>query len=1016
MEMKVAQALVESPQAERHVGRPQRRIEDASLLIGRGQYGDDVGVKPGTLFAAIVRSPHAHAILKNVDISRAERTPGVHAVLTGKDIRDWSKPFVVGVKAPMEMWALAMDRVRYVGDPVAVVIAESRYLAEDGADLVVVDYEQLPPVVNVEDAIGPDATVLHEGVGSNVVSDRNFRYGDPETAFGNAAHCIEITTEYPRNSCTPIEGAVVVAEYLSAEEGFDVSSNFMGPFSLHTVMAMALRVPGIKLRHRTFRDSGGSFGVKHAVFQYVVLMCLAARKAGAPVKWVEDRLEHLVGLTSSTGRVSKLKAAVEADGRITALSYDQFDDCGGYLRAPEPATFYRMHGCLTGAYAIPNLLVRNRVVLTNKTPAGLVRGFGGPQVYFQLERLMQRISRTLGIEEPELYRRNFIPADAFPYRAPAGALIDSGNYQLALELASREGGLEELYARRAAARAEGRLYGIGFAAIVEPSISNMGYISTVLPREARAKAGPKNGAIAAATVSIDPLGGINVVIASAPAGQGHRTVCTQVAADVFGINPDEVAVNVEFDTQKDAWSVAAGNYSSRFAGAVAGTVHLACCKLRDKLAHIAAPQLGCTPQDVVFAGGKVYAKQNPEKQLVFSRMAASPHWAPGLLPEGVEPGMRETAFWTAESLQAPDEQDRVNTSAAYGFALDICAVEVDRHTGRVRIDKYITTHDAGKILNPALADGQIRGAFAQGVGAALMEEFRYGEDGSFQSGTFADYLVPTTCEIPEPTIIHIETPSPFTPLGAKGLGEGNNMSTPPCIGNAIADAIGADDVTLPLTPPKIMELIGIDEPPPSKQVQQQIQQEPAAPAGAGTASKSGKGGKSLAAKGEVVLSATPEAVFRVLLDPVALAKVIPGCNALEPAGENRYRADVTLGVGMIKARYTAEVALSELQPPHSLRLAGSGLSSVGSARGSGLVALEPKDGGTLLRYDYEAEVSGKVAAVGSRMLEGAAKMVLNQLFEQLGREAGGGGTKGTTPTAARPSLFARLLAFFGIRK
>ena len=299
-------------------------------------------------------------------------------------------------------------------------------------------------------------------------------------------------------------------------------------------------------------------------------------------------------------------------------------------------------------------------------------------------------------------------------------------------------------------------------------------------------------------------------------------------------------------------------------------------------------------------------------------------------------------------------------------------------------------------------------------GAALMEEFRYGEDGSFQSGTFADYLVPTTCEVPEPQIIHMETPSPFTPLGAKGLGEGNNMSTPACIGNAVADALGLRDVELPLTPSKIMDLIGADEPPPSEAVARQ--QAASAPSG-GAGGKGG--GKALAARGEVMLDAPPEAVFKVLLDPVALAKVIPGCNSLEPAGnhpgEHRYRADVSVGVGMIKARYAAEVALSELDPPRSLRLAGSGLSAVGSARGSGIVTLEPAEGGTLLRYDYSAEVSGKVAAVGSRMLEGAAKIVLNQLFEQLGREASGKGTTGGPPATHNRSLWARLLALFGVK-
>lgn len=976
----VADTLKDGEAMRPQVGRAISRVEDFALLTGKGQYGDDVGVKPGTLHAVVVRSPYAHAKLHHVDVSAAEQAPGVRAVLTGEDIKAWSRPFVVGVKAPMEMWALAVDKVRYVGDPVAVVVAESRYLAEDAADLVTAEYTPLPAVTTIEQAIRDDAAILHEGVGSNIVSDRTFRYGEPEAAFAAADHVIELAVEYPRNSCTPIENSVVIAEYLSDEEGYDVSSNFMGPFSLHTVMAMALRVPGNKLRHRTFRDSGGSFGVKHAVFQYAVLMCLAARKARAPVKWVEDRLEHLTALTSATGRLSTVRAAVDKDGRITALSYDQFDDCGGYLRAPEPATFYRMHGCLTGAYAIDNLMVRNRVVLTNKTPAGLVRGFGGPQVYFQLERLMQRVATSLGIDPIDLYRRNFIPADAFPYRAAAGALIDSGNYQRALQLAHDEGGLAQLYALRDEARAQGRLYGIGFAAIVEPSISNMGYISTVMTKEERAKAGPKNGAIATATVSLDPLGGVTVVIASAPAGQGHRTVCAQVVADVLGISPEQVTVNVDFDTQKDAWSVASGNYSSRFAGAVAGTVHLAAGKLRNKLARIAADRLNCSPENIEFSEGKVFDKSNLDAALPFTRLAAGPHWSPGLVAADIEPGLRETVFWTPEQLTAPDEQDRVNTSAAYGFAFDICAVEVDRNTGKVRIDKYITTHDAGKILNPACADGQVRGAFAQGVGAALMEEFRYGEDGSFQSGTFAEYLVPTACEVPEPTIIHLETPSPFTPLGAKGLGEGNNMSTPVCIANAVADALGVADISLPLTPSKVMDLIGIEDPPPSERVSTETPAE---------SKMADKGGKSLVAQGEVWLPATQEAIFEVLLDPAALRRVIPGCHALEQLGPNHYRTEVSVGIGMIRARYKAEIQLSELNPPFSLRLAGSGLSAVGSATGSGLVALEPKDQGTLLRYDYAANISGKVAAVGSRMLEGATKVVLNQLFEQLGREASG---------------------------
>lgn len=984
-----------------YVGRSVQRIEDATLLTGRGQYGDDVGIKPGTLYATVVRSPHAHARILQINAGAALELQGVRAVLVGDDIKAWSRPFVVGVKQPMEQWALAIDKVRYVGEPVAVVIAESSYLSEDGADLVRVDYESLPVAVEIEEALADDAPILHEKVGSNVVSERNFSYGDPDKAFAEAAHRVELTVKYPRNTCTPIEGAVVIAEYISSEEGYDVSSNFMGPFSLHTVMALALNIPGTHLRHRGFRDSGGSFGVKQAVFPYVVLMCLAARKVGAPVKWVEDRLEHLTAATSATGRLTHLEAAVTAEGRITALSYDQVDDCGGYLRAPEPATFYRMHGVLTGAYDILNLKVRNRILLTNKMPTGLVRGFGGPQVYFPLERLMQRISVELGIDLLTVYRRNFIRTDAFPYKAAAGALLDSGDYERLLDKAAHEGGLDELYKRQKIARAEGRLYGIGFAAIVEPSISNMGYISVALTPEMRAKAGPKNGAIATATVSIDPLGGLTVVVASSPAGQGHRTVCAQVVADVFGLEPSQIVVNVDFDTQKDAWSVAAGNYSSRFAGAVAGVVHLAANRLKAKLAIVAASQLSCQPEELVFLNGNIHVKGDASRTLNFARTAASPHWAPGLLPEGMEPPLRETVFWTPEQLTAPDEEDQVNTSAAYSFTFDICGVEIDKNTGRVRIDRYITGHDAGRLLNPALADGQIRGAFAQGLGAALMEEFQYGSDGSFLSGTLADYMIPTSCEVPEPIIIHQETLSPFTPLGAKGLGEGNNMSTPPCIGNAVADALSVKDITLPLTPSRVMDLIGMDDPP----SHQRPSQSPVEPS-------SKKSGKALTARGEVQLSATQDAVFAVLLDPIALAKVIPGCNALQSVGENQYKADVTVGIGMIKARYVAQITLSELNPPDSLRLAGVGQSSVGSAKGTGLVRLEANAQGTLLKYDYEAEVSGKVAAVGGRMLEGAARIVLDQLFEQLGQQAGGG----TQAPGTKPSLLARLLQFLRGKK
>jgi 2-furoyl-CoA dehydrogenase large subunit len=983
------------------VGQRMERLEDDALLNGRGAYADDLGTRPGTLHAAVLRSPHPHARLLAVHTQAALALPGVRAVLTGADVQAWAQPFVVGVKQPMQHWALAVDRVRHVGEPVAVVVAEDRYIAEDALDLLRADYEPLPVVMDIERALQDGAPPLHEAVGSNVVSDRAFRYGDPESVFAQPGlRTVRTTVHYPRNSCSPMECGVVIAEHLPGDEGYDVLSNFMGPFSLHAVMAMALKVPGNKLRHRVPRDSGGSFGVKQAVFPYVVLMCLASRKAGAPVKWVEDRLEHLSAATSATARLTSIEAAVTPEGRVLALRYDQADEVGAYLRAPEPATFYRMHGALTGAYAIQHLAVRNRVVVTNKTPTGLVRGFGGPQVYYALERLMDRIAVELAIDPVQLRMRNYVPADAFPYTAAAGAVLDSGDYARLTQMAMAEAQARQLTERQRAARAAGRLYGIGVAAIVEPSVSNMGYISTVLTAEQRAKAGPKNGAIASATVAIDLLGGVNVTIASAPAGQGHMTVCAQVVADVLGLNPAQVVVNVEFDTAKDAWSVAAGNYSSRFAGAVAGTVHLATQRLRDKLARIAAAAWGCDSADIGFEDGQVFNRLQPTQAQPFTRLAASPHWAPGLLPAGETPGLRETAFWTPETLRAPDPQDRVNTSAAYGFVFDVCGLEIDPETGAVRVDRYITAHDAGRLLNPALADGQIRGAFAQGLGAALLEEFRYGADGSFQSGTLADYLMPTTCETPDPVIVHLETPSPFTPLGAKGLGEGNNMSTPPCIANAFADALrplrDVADIRLPLTPDRVLAHLQTVDPAP---------RHPVAPAPA--AAPAGDG-LSLAAQGTVEIAAPPERVFAVLLDPAALARVIPGCHALQADGENRYRADVTVGIGLIKARYEARITLSDIEAPHRLRLAGSGSSSLGTGAGDGLVRLEATAEGTRLHYDYRAQVGGKVAMVGSRMLEGAARVIVAQLFESLGRQAAGS-------DAAPVAWWRRLLQRLGVK-
>ena len=960
------------------VGRSLARVEDGPLLAGRGAFADDLGVKPGTAHAAILRSPYAHAEVVQVDSSAALALPGVRTVLTGEDLRNHSRPFVVGVKQPMEHWCLAVDRVRYMGEPVAVVVADDRYLAEDALDAIKVDYRRLEPIVDPVRASAPDAPVLHTEVGSNVVSDRHFRYGDPEAAFETAAHQISVSVRYPRNGCTPIEGYVVVADYEPDDQSYDVLANFQGPFTLHPVMALALRVTGNRLRLRTPPDSGGSFGVKQGVFPYIVAMCLAARKAGCPVKWVEDRLEHLNAATSATNRVSTLDAAVAADGTVLALRYDQLDDCGAYLRAPEPASLYRMHGHMTGPYAIEHLAVRNRVVLTNKTPTGLNRGFGGPQVYFALERLMQRIAITLDLDPLAVIERNLVKAECFPYRCAAGSILDSGDYQQAVANAAGNGRLDELRRRRDGARAEGRLYGIGFAAVVEPSISNMGYITTVMTAQERERAGPKGGAPSVATVSIDPLGAVTVSTASVAQGQGHRTVLAQVVGDVLGLPLEAVRAHVEHDTAKDAWSIASGNYASRFSGAVAGTAHLAAVRLRERLAKIASPLLNVPETDLVFEDGAVFAHGNPDNTIPFRRLVGAAHWSPGMLPEGAEAGLRETAFWSMPELEPPDADDRVNSSGAYGFIFDFCGAEVDRDTGQVRIDHYVTMHDAGRRLNPALVDGQIRGGFAHAVGAALYEEFAYSDDGNFLAGTFADYLVPTACEVPDPEILHMESPSPFTPLGAKGVGEGNCMSTPVCLANAVADALSLERVELPMTPGRVSAWIDADEPPPPKGHTH------TAPRTAPDA-----GGR-LRGKGEMEINSTPSAIWARLLDPESLADAVPGCESVERVSEHHFKANVGIGVGPVRGRFAADIELFDLVEGHSLSMRARATGPLGTSEGEGHLELNPTGLGTQLRYTYEFSVGGKVAAIGARMLEGTARSLVTAFLQRLAGQPASG--------------------------
>jgi 2-furoyl-CoA dehydrogenase large subunit len=759
------------------VGQALPRIEDEALLRGQGRFMDDLDPVPNAWHAAVVRSQLAHARITGLDVSAACELPGVLGVLTGAEVAAMSNPFPAGADSPIPFRAAAHEVARYMGEPLAVVVARDRYLAEDALELVQVEYEELAPVLDAVASAETDACV----------SDRSFTYGDPDGALAAADLVVRESFRFPRWSCTPVECYGVVADWDEAGGSLTAWANFQGPFTLHSVAAAALGLPGSKLRLITPPDSGGSFGIKSSVFAYVVLIGLASRRFGVPVRWTEDRLEHLAASAAATERMTGVEAGFTAEGELVSLRYDAIEDVGAYVRAPEPATLYRMHGSLSGAYRVRNVAARNRVVLTNRCPSGLNRGFGGPQLYFALERTMAIAATRLGLDPAELARRNLVPADELPYRTPSGGLYDSGDYEACLDDALELARYDERRAEAAQARSQGRLVGVGLACIVEPSISNMGYITLAQTAEERAATLPKSGNAEGATIGVSPLGGITVQVSTTPQGQGHRTVCAQIVADELGVRPQDVTVLADVDTSTSAWTVSSGNYSSRFSGVGAGAVQAAARRLAAKVSAI---------RDHVGGG-----------ELSLRRVAGLAHWNPEALPEGMEPGLQVTAFYAAPNLDPPDEDDRVASSAAHGFIVDVAVVEVERETGAVRVLDYVTVHDAGTLLNPLLADGQVQGGFAHGVGAALFERVVYDEAGTLLTGSFLDYLVPTAPDLPALRIAHRSTPSPFTALGAKGLGEGNTMSAPVAIGNAVADAIGRDDVEVPLTPARVWELL-----------------------------------------------------------------------------------------------------------------------------------------------------------------------------------------------------------------
>jgi 2-furoyl-CoA dehydrogenase large subunit len=794
------------------IGKPVRRVEDWHLLTGRGTYIDDHPPVANVHHAAIVRSPHAHARIVGYDLAAALAVDGVVGAITGEDVLKHTKPFSVGVTAPVHYYCAATDKARFVGEPVAVVVAKSRYVAEDAAELVRVRYDPLPAVVDPERALEPEAPVLHDAVGTNLAGHRRLVYGDPDRVFVEADVVIKERFRFPKYGSTPIETYGVIATWDPLGGVCTVWSNFMGPFIMHPLTARVLELPENKLRFIVPPDIGGSFGIKTSIYPYIALIALAARRCGVPVKWIEDRREHLLASSSGTDRVAYRELAAKKDGTILGMRFRWLDNVGGYIRSPEPGCSFRPTGNFVGPYRFQNLEVDASIVLTNKSLTGPNRGYACGHLYFETEGMIDRLADRLGMDPAEVRRRNLIPPTAMPYRTPTGGLYDSGDYPAAFEKALELAKYAELRREQARARAAGRYVGIGLALAVDPSVSNMGYVATALDPQFRAKPEylPKSGAVDSATVTIDPLGRVVAILGTTPQGQGHQTVVSQIVADELGLTPEEITVVDEMDTFTRVWSISSGTYSSRFGSVGTSAVALAARKLKAKLVAYAAHLMDVPQERLEFRDGTVRATTGPGPSYSIKDLAGRAHWNTESLPEGMEPGLQATAVFGFTVSKAVDAEDRVNSSNTYGFIAEVMAVEVDPETAAIRILRYVTVHDAGTIINPMIAEGQIYGGALHGLGGALYEELLYDEDGQLLTGTFMDYLVPTASEAPTIDIAHVVSPSPLTPLGSKGLGESSSMTVPAVIANAVSDALaplGIRITELPMTPTKLWELI-----------------------------------------------------------------------------------------------------------------------------------------------------------------------------------------------------------------
>jgi 2-furoyl-CoA dehydrogenase large subunit len=796
------------------VGQPTPRLEDDALLAGQQRFFDDLDL-PGLAHVAFLRSPYGHARIRGIDVAPALARPDVYGVLTGDDIAQLTKPQRgrVPLANSPQVYALAYQKVRYVGEPVVAVAAADRAAAEDAADAIQVEYEELPAIVDPEAALQPGAPLVFEEVGSNVLWHDTFPYGDLEGAFAAADRVIAERFTIHRYASTPLETFGSMAQYDPGSGGFTVWGHAQQPGQDLNTLASAMGISPGQVR-LIVPPLGGGFGNKVRPL-YHLAVALLARKAGRPVKWVEDRKESLLGLGHAADGIMEVQAAVKRDGEILGLKFRNIENEGAGI------DFAGRHNLLmlsniVNCYRLQAVSYEGYSVVTNRCPVVANRGIGKPFMCFAVERMVDVVAAELGLDPVDVRLKNFIRPDQFPYDTPTGQTYDSGDYPEMLRRAlalvdydqlrqdQRQVPLPSQWERLGEGTSgggRGKRIGIGIATGVEPGGSNLSYGMLI--------SGPNqllSGAGEAARLRMEADGTVTVYTGNPDSGQGHATALAQIVAGELGIEMDQVRVASTFDSASHPYLMASGNYSNKFHANDTAAAIGAARKIRDKLLNRAALRLEASPEDLELRAGRVFVRGSEDRSLPIAAIATRAYWSvEDEQPDG-EPGLEAVYYYKNPMSNRPDEQGRVRVQLGFSAAAHVAVVEVDIETFDVKVLRYAVVHDCGHEINPMIVEGQVHGATIHGIAAALLEEFVYDEEGQLLTTSFMDYLKPAATESPDILTGRLETPSPFTPLGTKGIGEGGAITAPAAIACAVEDALrplGIRVTGLPIVPSRL---------------------------------------------------------------------------------------------------------------------------------------------------------------------------------------------------------------------